>query len=108
MAEMGHGVEREMGPTGRMGADNDRAVSRSEAGPRAGTSSALASHTAMWPSRDADGLIITKEPAPCVAAGSVENEDSPYQVEARSCLLSANGVCKPLPKPSRRTQTIVH
>lgn len=25
-------------------------------------------------------------------AGSVENEDSPRQVEARSCLLSANGV----------------
>lgn len=72
---------------------------------RVGTSSALTSHMAMWPSRDADGLIITKEPAPCVAAGIVENEDSPYQVEARSCLLSANGVYKPLPKPDRRTQT---
>jgi len=72
---------------------------------RAGTRSALASHTAMWPSRDADGLIITKEPAPCVAAGSVENEDSPYQVEVRSCLLSANGMYKPSPKPGRRTQT---
>lgn len=32
---------------------------------RAGTSSALASHMAMWSSRDADGLIITKKPALC-------------------------------------------
>ncbi|CAL1680340.1 unnamed protein product [Lasius platythorax] len=62
------------------------------------------SHTAMWPSGDADGLIITKEPAPsCVAAGSVENEDSPYKVEAKSCLLSAKACVKPLPKPGRRT-----
>lgn len=37
---------------------------------RAGTSSALASHTAMWQSRDADGLIITKEPAPWRLAAS--------------------------------------
>lgn len=38
---------------------------------RTGTSalgSRALSHTAMWPSGDADGLIITKEPAPsCVA-----------------------------------------
>lgn len=44
---------------------------------RIGTSSALASYTAMWPSGDADGLIITKEPASHIAAGTVENEDSP-------------------------------
>jgi len=79
---------------------------------RVGTSSVLTSHTAMWPSRDADGLIITKEPAPCVAAGSIENEDSPYQVEARSCLLSANGVigislCRNQTE-GRRRKTIVH
>lgn len=59
---------------------------------RAGTSSAFASDTAMWPSGDADGLIITGTSFVCVAAGSVENEDSPYQVKARSCLLSANGM----------------
>lgn len=34
LAETGHGVEREMGPRGLTGADNDRAASRSEDGPR--------------------------------------------------------------------------
>jgi len=33
LAETGHGVERKMRPTGLTGADNDRAVSRSENGP---------------------------------------------------------------------------
>lgn len=106
MAETGHGVEREMGPRGLTGADNDRAASRSEDGPRwdPALSALRLSHTAMWPSGDADGLIITKEPAlSCVAAGSVENEDSPYKVEAKSCLLSAKACVKSLPKPGRRT-----
>lgn len=50
---------------------------------RVGTSSPFASYTTMWPSGDADGLIITKEPASHIAAGTVENEDSPKQTRAR-------------------------
>lgn len=55
---------------------------------RAGTQcSAFASYTAMWPSGDADGLIITKEPASHVAAGTVENEDSPGQTGTRASIV---------------------
>lgn len=77
---------------------------------RAGTSSALASHTAMWPSRDADGLIITEEPAPCVAAGSVENEDSPYQLKpdlVYYLLTACVSLCRKRAE-GRRRETIIH
>lgn len=72
------GKWRRWGPIGLTGADNDRAASRGLDGPRWDQSSAsFASYTTMWPSGDADGLIITKEPASHIAAGTVENEDSP-------------------------------
>lgn len=76
-----NGVEREIGggkegAIGLTGADNDRAASRGLRWDHALTreregeresSASFASYTTMWPSGDADGLIITKEPASHIA-----------------------------------------